>query len=53
VFNHDVQSSFPLTGAHKGAPCRSCHKEERSGGQTIVRFKPLPSQCESCHQRAK
>jgi hypothetical protein len=53
LFNHDVQSSFPLTGAHKGVQCRSCHKEERLGGQTIVRFKPLSSKCEFCHQRAQ
>ncbi len=53
VFNHDVHSSFPLTGAHRGVPCRSCHKEERSGEKRFVRYKPLSSRCESCHQGVK
>lgn len=53
VFNHEVQSSFPLTGAHRGVPCRSCHKEEVIGGKKLVRYKPLSSRCESCHQGVK
>ena len=50
LFNHDVQSTFQLTGAHKGVPCEKCHKEEKIGDRTIVRYKPLASQCESCHR---
>jgi hypothetical protein len=53
LFNHDAQSSFRLTGAHSGVPCRACHKVERIGGQIIVRFKPLSSTCESCHEGGK
>jgi hypothetical protein len=53
LFNHESQSAFQLTGAHKNVPCRSCHKEERIGDQTIVRFKPISSKCESCHQGGK
>jgi hypothetical protein len=50
LFNHETQSVFKLTGAHINVPCRSCHKEERVSGQTFVRYKPLPTKCESCHQ---
>jgi hypothetical protein len=50
LFNHETQSAFQLTGAHKNVPCRSCHKEEKVSGQTFVRYKPLPTKCESCHQ---
>jgi hypothetical protein len=53
VFNHEVQSSFQLTGAHKGVPCSSCHKEEYFGGKKLVRYKPLASRCESCHRGVK
>lgn len=49
LFNHETQSAFLLTGAHKNVPCRSCHKEEKISGQTVVRYKPLPTKCESCH----
>ena len=49
TFDHEKQSSFSLTGAHKKVPCGSCHKEERVNGKSIVRYKPLSSKCESCH----
>jgi hypothetical protein len=50
VFNHETQSAFPLTGAHKNVPCRSCHKEEKILEQKVIRFKPLSTKCETCHQ---
>jgi hypothetical protein len=50
VFNHETQSVFQLTGAHKNVPCRSCHKEEKVLEQKVIRFKPLSIKCESCHQ---
>jgi hypothetical protein len=53
LFNHETQSLFHLTGAHKKVPCGGCHKEEKSEVQTFVRYKPLASQCESCHQGMK
>jgi hypothetical protein len=49
TFDHEKQSSFSLTGAHRKVPCRSCHREERLGAKLIVRFKPLSAKCESCH----
>lgn len=53
VFNHDGQSAFRLTGAHKNVACRNCHKEEPIGAKKIVRYKPLSLKCESCHKEGK
>lgn len=50
IFNHETQSSFRLTGAHSRVPCGACHREEKSPRGSFVRFKPLPSTCEGCHQ---
>ncbi len=49
LFNHETQSTFHLTGAHKNVPCGSCHKEEKVGSVSFVRYKPLDATCESCH----
>lgn len=53
IFNHETQSSFHLTGAHKNVSCGGCHKEEKSESKTFVRYRPLASRCESCHIGAK
>jgi hypothetical protein len=50
VFRHDLQSSFSLTGAHSKVECGACHRPEMRNGKFIVRYKPLSSKCESCHQ---
>lgn len=49
VFNHDTQSRFKLTGAHRQLRCSACHKAERLGTQSFVRYKPQSVACESCH----
>jgi hypothetical protein len=49
-FNHETQSRFSLSGGHKKVPCVSCHREDRVADTVFVRFKPLSSTCESCHQ---
>ncbi len=49
-FNHDTQSTFALSGAHKKTECRSCHHEELIAGRRTMRFKPLSNKCESCHK---
>lgn len=49
LFDHEKQSTFSLTGAHKKVPCRSCHHEERLEGKVVIRFKPLSNKCETCH----
>jgi hypothetical protein len=48
-FDHDSQSRFKLEGAHEKARCDACHKTEKSGGKTFVRYKPLPIDCRACH----
>ena len=41
VFDH-AQTSFALTGAHRAAPCASCHADGVYNGK--------PTTCVSCHQ---
>jgi hypothetical protein len=53
TFDHNKQSRFPLDGSHRRVPCGACHHAESTGTQTIVRFKPLNIQCESCHRRGE
>lgn len=48
-FEHGRDSRFPLTGKHATARCGSCHLPERLGGATVVRYKPLPTECAGCH----
>lgn len=43
LFDHDEQSKFPLTGAHKGLVCDACHRTGRSPGK-------LASACATCHR---
>jgi hypothetical protein len=52
AFHHDSDSRFPLTGAHRSAPCASCHRVEqiRDGEAPGVRWKPLPLACGGCHR---
>jgi len=48
-FDHEIHSSFTLEGAHSNVACEKCHKTENVLGTTIVRYKPLNSECKSCH----
>lgn len=48
-FRHNLDSRFPLGDAHARVPCASCHKPESIAGATVVRYKPLPTDCASCH----
>jgi hypothetical protein len=49
TFDHDRSSRFKLEGAHHRLACGACHRPESRGGKTVVRFKPLPIDCEGCH----
>jgi Cytochrome c3 len=44
-FDHDTETSFPLTGAHRGLDCHGCHREKVDGAIK------LDSTCASCHRR--
>ena len=48
-FRHNLDSVFPLGQQHEKVPCASCHKPEPIEGVTAVRYKPLPTECVSCH----
>lgn len=43
AFNHDL-TQFALTGAHRAAPCSSCHADNVYRGKSTL--------CASCHQTA-
>jgi hypothetical protein len=45
-FDHTRESAYPLTGAHQGVACASCHLADALG---TVRYKPLQTQCSACH----
>ena len=40
TFNHNTATTFPLTGAHIGVACVSCHKNG---------YAAIPTTCVSCH----
>lgn len=42
-FDHDKQTRYPLTGAHRGLDCSTCHKHENPAKATA------PTECHSCH----
>ncbi len=44
-FNHNVQTSFPLTGSHSNLACNACHTEEVGPGSAVR------DDCNSCHRR--
>ncbi len=46
TFDHDAQTSFPLTGAHVGLNCHGCHREPVPASGAIS----LASTCGSCHR---
>ncbi len=50
LFDHDVDSKFPLEGKHALAECGACHLPEIIEGREIVRYKPLPTACSGCHR---
>ena len=51
VFDHNTQTIFPLTGAHKSVSCLSCHRSETAGNAHFIRYKPVSTLCESCHTK--
>jgi len=48
-FDHDRDSIFPLSGAHRALACGKCHLAETRDGSSFIRYKPIPHQCDSCH----
>ncbi len=50
AFNHETGSSFSLSGAHARVACAECHRREGPDTAAFTRYRPLASDCESCHQ---
>ncbi len=49
-FQHARDSRFPLTGKHASVACASCHPSVQEKGREWVRFRPLETGCDSCHE---
>jgi len=49
-FNHNINSSFKLEGAHLKTPCVGCHKSMVKNEKTFILYKPLDQRCSSCHK---
>jgi hypothetical protein len=50
-FNHETQSSYALTGAHRNAACGSCHsKVKESAGKKILVYRGTARECLECHK---
>ena len=48
-FDHDEDSQFKLEGAHERVECIACHKSETIAERSFIRYKPLATECRSCH----
>ncbi|MCP4573838.1 MAG: hypothetical protein GY838_15885 [bacterium] len=48
-FDHDRDSRFTLRGGHESVPCRNCHLPLVEERPSLLRYKPLPVDCRSCH----
>ncbi|MCB1184531.1 hypothetical protein KDM41_13965 [bacterium] len=48
-FDHETDSRFPLRGGHEKVACATCHIPRAEDEGKMVRFKPLPTDCRSCH----
>ncbi len=46
-FDHQKDSRFPLTGKHLKVGCEKCHLADAA---KVVRYKPLATDCASCHR---
>jgi len=44
IFDHDAQTEFPLTGAHEGLQCATCHRSSANSAAS------QSSSCVSCHR---
>jgi len=42
IWDHDIDSEYPLTGAHIEPSCETCH--------TVAPYSAQPSECVDCHQ---
>jgi hypothetical protein len=49
-FDHKQHAKFPLEGAHKRVACNRCHPTAPGAeGKDVTVYRPIASNCESCH----
>ena len=49
VFDHDRDSRFALGEQHRKVACAACHRPAAQGEAKVVRYKPIPTDCATCH----
>jgi hypothetical protein len=49
TFDHQTDSSYPLTGAHLKVSCTQCHKVAEKAGRIVIAYKGTPRECSACH----
>ena len=51
VFDHQVESRFPLEGKHGNLSCDACHQAKDRGTNTTspIQYRPVPMECMDCH----
>ena len=49
-FVHDRDSRYKLEGAHARVSCGECHKNVIEDSSVLVRYKPISTDCNSCHK---
>lgn len=52
-FDHELDASFQLGSAHAALACAECHEAYAWGSESIVRYRPLQTQCVDCHGRTE
>lgn len=52
AFDHST-TRFPLDGAHDDEECVACHTTEGAVGESLVRYRPLGTECTDCHGSAR
>ncbi len=48
AFDHST-TRYPLDGAHRSVACAACHPQEAGQRGATVRYRPLSTDCRSCH----
>ena len=50
VFRHEPPfTSYALEGKHRKVACEKCHAPVRIAGQEVRRYRPLRTDCQTCH----
>jgi len=49
AFRHNLDAGFRLDGTHATLECAACHEPVRVGEFEVVRYRPLGTECSSCH----